>query len=318
MSVEGFVGAQQRLLDRHGVDAVSRFVRLPVLRGGEGHVLVSGEGPPVLMVVGGGPPAALWVPLMAELEGFTLYVVDLPGFGLSDRMAYSSTTLRPGGVAFLEQLLDALGLIAPPVVAQSMGGLWSTSLALERPERVSSLSLVGCPALIEGTSAPPLLRLTSIPWLRRMLLRLERPSLAAVDRFTSMAGEDLTHLPEMREVLLEHMRLPEPGLALLEMHHAAVTLRGARPEVALTGAQLYRLTQPVQLIWGDNDPFGSVEAGARAAEHIPHAQFHVVPGGHGPWLDDPTIVADLVAPFIRKNGSMASTTDRHPRPRVAQ
>jgi len=318
MSVQGFVAAQQRLLDRHGVDADSRFVRLPVLCGGSAHVLVSGDGPPVLMVIGGGPPAALWVPLMAELEGFTLFAVDLPGFGLSDPMSYTTARLRAAGAAFLQQLLDALGLAAPPVVAQSMGGLWSAFLALEQPERVSSLSLVGCPAMIEGTSAPLLLRLTSIPWLRRMLLRLERPSPAAVDRFTSMAGEDLTHLPEMREALLEHMRLPDPGPALLEMHHAAVTPRGARPEVALTADQLSKLTHPVQLIWGENDPFGSIEAGTRAAEHIPNAEFHIVPGGHGPWLDEPTTVANLLTPFLHENSTTASPTHTHPRPKAAR
>lgn len=317
MSIEGFVKAQQRLLDRHGVEAESQFVGLPALSGGDAHVLVSGHGPPVLMVIGGGPPAALWVPLMAELEGFTLLAVDLPGFGLSDPMPYATATLRSAGAAFLEQLLDAFGLAAPPVVAQSMGGLWSASLALRQPERVQCLSLVGCPALIEGTSAPLLLRLTSIPWLRRMLLRLERPSPAAVDRFTSMAGEDLTNLPEMRQVLLEHMRLPNPGPALLEMHHAALTPRGARPEVALTAAQLSGLTQPVQHIWGESDPFGSVEAGTRAAELIPDAEFHVVPGGHGPWLDDPTTVADLLTPFLHRNSSTASRTHGHLQPRIA-
>jgi pimeloyl-ACP methyl ester carboxylesterase len=305
MSTQGFRAAQQRLLDHHGLEADSRFVGLPVLDGGDAHVLVSGNGPPVLMVIGGGPPAALWVPLMAELEGFTLFVADLPGFGLSDPMPYTTPTLRPAGVAFLQQLLDALELGAPPVVAQSMGALWSVSLALDEPERVPCLSLVGCPALIEGTSAPPLLRLTSVPWLRRLLLRLERPSPAAVGRFTRMAGEDLTHLPQMREVLLEHMRLPNPGPALLTMHHAALTPRGSRPQVALTAAQLSRLTQPVQLIWGRDDPFGSVEAGTRAAEHIPDARLHVVPGGHGPWLDDPTAVAALLTPFLLENGARA-------------
>jgi pimeloyl-ACP methyl ester carboxylesterase len=300
MSVQQLIAAQKRLLNRHGVDADSQFVELPILEGGNAHILVAGDGPPVLMVMGGGPPAALWVPLMAELDSFTLFAVELPGFGLSGPVSYTSENLRPVGVAYLRQLLDGLGLAAPPIVAQSMGALWSVSLALDHPERVPSLSLVGCPALIEGTSAPWPLRLTSIPWLRRILNRLERPSLTAVDRFTRMAGEDLTQLPEMRQVLLEHMRLPNPGPALLEMHHAALTLRGSRSKVALTASQLSRLTQPVQLIWGDRDPFGSVKAGRHAAQHIPKAEFHVVPGGHGPWLDDPGPVADLVTGFLRR------------------
>jgi pimeloyl-ACP methyl ester carboxylesterase len=298
MSVPRYIQAQERLLDRFGIQAESRFVDVPALDG-RAHVLVVGDGPPVMMVIGGGPPAAMWAPLMAELNGFTLYAVDLPGMGLTDPATYTTETLRSMSVAFLDQILDRLALDRPVFVGQSMGGLWSTWLALDKPDRVPALAYIGCPALMLGTSAPFPIRLSSIPPVGRLLMRLQPPSLQLVDRIIAMAGEDFTDLPELRELFLAHQRLASPGHALLELHHAAVRLRGARPGVALTEEQLARLTQPVQLIWGANDTFGPPAVGERAAEIIPHAELHIVPGGHGPWVSHAQRVGSIVTPFLR-------------------
>lgn len=72
-----FRNAQQRTLSRYGVAAESRHVDVPAI-GGSAHVLVAGEGPPLVMVIGGTIPAAFWAPLMPELRGRTLYAMDLP------------------------------------------------------------------------------------------------------------------------------------------------------------------------------------------------------------------------------------------------
>jgi pimeloyl-ACP methyl ester carboxylesterase len=311
VSASSYTKAQHRLLARYGIAAESRFVDVPAIDG-RAHVLVTGEGPPVMMVIGGGPPSAMWAPLMAELSGFTLHVVDLPGMGLTTRVPYSTDGLRTMAVDFLEQVVDGLELDRPVFVASSMGGLWTTWLAFDRSARVPAIVYIGCPAMMLGTSAPFLLRLGSIPPLGRLLRRLDPPSLKQVDRFIAMAGEDFSHLPELRELFLAHGQLPHTGPALFDMVHAVVRLRGARPQVALTEPQLARLTQPVQLIWGDHDPFGPPAVGERAAQTIPDAEFHVVPGGHGPWVDQAARVADLVAPFLRDHS--AASPPLHSKP----
>ena len=299
MSVPTYAEAHQKLLARFSVDAESRLVDVPAV-GGQAHVLVTGEGPPVMMVIGGGPPTAIWAPLMAELTGFTLFAVDLPGMGLTTRVPYDTEGLRAFAVEFLDQVVDGLGLDRPVFVAQSMGGLWTTWLALDRPDRVPAIAYIGCPALMLGTSAPFPLRLGSIPPVGRVLRRLDPPSLKQVDRFVAMAGENFSHLPELRRLILAHEQLPDPGPALFDLVHAAVRLRGARPQVELTEDELSRLTQPVKLIWGDKDPFGPPSVGEEAARIIPNAELHVVPGGHAPWVNQPALVAGLIAPFLRE------------------
>lgn len=216
--------------------------------------------------------------------------------------------MREVVVGFLAGVADGLGLDRPLYVAQSMGGLWTTWLALDRPERVSAISYVGCPAFMLGTSAPFVLRFGSLPVVSRLVQRLDRPSPKQVDRFTAIAGEDWSDHPEIKALFLEFERLPGCRRALFELIHAGVRLRGPRPEVELTESQLARIDHPVQMIWGENDTFGPAATGERAQQIISDAELHVVPGGHAPWVDEPERVAALVDTFLRSH--TGDTTSR--------
>ncbi|MGB9375049.1 MAG: alpha/beta fold hydrolase, partial [Jiangellales bacterium] len=56
-------------------------------------------------------------------------------------------------------------------------------------------------------------------------------------------------------------------------------------------ADLSTLAVPTLLLWGDHDPVGSADAARRIEALIPHAELHVVDGGHAPWLGQPTQIA---------------------------
>lgn len=292
-----FVDAQRRVVDHYGLEVKSRFVSTPTLEG-DTHVLVTGEGPPVMMVIGGGMVAGLWAPLMARLSGFTLYALDPPGHGLTGTMEYRTETLRSRSVRFLAQVLDGLGLESVPFISQSMGGLWSTWLALDMPERVSGISYVSCPAMVLGTSAPLPLRISTIRSVNSAINKMDPPSPQQVQRMGRMSGEDLIELPEMRDLFLAYERVPGCLDTLLELHRALVRLRGPRPEVELTADQLSGLAQPVQMIWGDRDPYGPPEIGERMAAAIGHGSLHVFPGGHGPWFRQGEAIGPVIMEFL--------------------
>lgn len=294
---QDFVSAQQRILDRYGVAAESRFVPTPIL-GGDAHVLVAGSGPPVMMVIGGGMVSALWAPLMAHLRGRTLYALELPGHGLTAPVHYDKETLRSTGVTFLTQVMEGLQVDRAPFVGQSVGGLWSTWMALDEPERVSAISYVSCPAMVLGASAPLPLRISTIRAVRSAINRLDPPSPQQVQRMGKMNGEDLGDLPEVRGLFLAYERVPGCLDTLLDLHRALVRLRGPRPEVELTADQLSRLRQPVQMIWGDRDPYGTPEVGQRMAAAIGHGSLHVFPGGHGPWFRQAEAIGPVMMEFL--------------------
>jgi hypothetical protein len=66
----------------------------------------------------------------------------------------------------------------------------------------------------------------------------------------------------------------------------------------------------VQLVWGEDDTFGPPAVGERAADLIPDADLHVVPGGHGPWFRHAQDVGERLAPFLRKHSGPGYATVR--------
>lgn len=301
MGGEAFIQAQAGMLAASGVAATSRFV--PV-KGGRAHVLTHGSGPPVVLVNGIGTPAAMWAPLMARMEGVTAHAVDLPGFGLSERDQPLGPALRRDATGLLADVLDGLELERATVVANSLGALFATWLALDRPERVSALAWVGCPALLLATAAPAPMRLLSVRGLGAVLERLQPPSPKQVDGLAKMVHEH--PLPdELRALLVATERLPSFRATFRPLLRQLLRLRGARPPVALTAAHLAALRQPVAVVWGENDPFGSVAVGRRAAELIPRASFYQVPGGHAPWIHHADEVAAAVVPFLHEHAAAA-------------
>lgn len=295
---EAFRIAQQRMLERYGVEARSQFLEVPST-GGRAHVLVAGDGPAVVMLSGIGTPGAMWAPLMAALDGFRLIAVDLPAYGLTDTTADFADDLRRNAVRFLDEVLDGLALDAPLFVSNSLGSLWASWLALDRPARVTAMVQIGCTALVLDTSAPFPMRLLSVRGLGRLMTRLQPPSAKQVEALSRMVNE-YPLPPELADLLLATERVPDFRRTFLATLHAALRLRGSRPETRLTAAQLGRIRHPTLVIWGRNDPFGSVDAGRRMVQAMPDADLHVVDGGHAPWVSGAEHFGPLVANFLHR------------------
>jgi 2-hydroxy-6-oxonona-2,4-dienedioate hydrolase len=68
--------------------------------------------------------------------------------------------------------------------------------------------------------------------------------------------------------------------------------------VAVDAAALRRIVQPVQLIWGDRDPFGSPAIGAQMAAIMPRTRLVTLAAGHLPWVDEPGRCAEIVRDFL--------------------
>lgn len=301
MESQRFENAQQRLLDRYGIVAESRFVDAPII-GGTAHVLVSGSGPPVVMLNGIGTPAAMWAPLMAELRGFALHAIDLPGYGLTDTTDAVADDIRQTATMFLEQVLGGLGLGGSLFVANSLGSRWAMWLAADRPHSVRAMVHIGCPALALGTSAPLPMRILSVPRLARILMRIRPPSPQQIERLSKMVHEHPL-VPEVADLLLETERLPGFERTFLATLSRFLRLRGAQPDMALTQERLPETEQPTLFIWGSDDPFGSVEVAGRTAAAVDNSQLHIVAGGHAPWLNEAAGIASLVTPFLDRYGS---------------
>jgi pimeloyl-ACP methyl ester carboxylesterase len=298
MPERSFIDAQAVALDRYGVRAVEGFVDAPTVDG-RAHVLTVGEGPPVVMINGIGAPAAMWAPLMAGLDEFTLYAVDLPGYGLTDTTSTLTRDFRTTAVSFLGDVLDGLGLDRPAFVANSLGSLWTAWFAIDCPGRVAALAHVGCPAIALETSAPLPMRLLSARPLGRLMMRLQPPSVRQVRQLSKMVREHPLP-PEIADLLLATEQRPGFEPTFLATLHTLVRLRGARPEMALTADQLAQIDHPSLLVFGRDDPMGAEPVGRRVADALPHAELHIVDGGHAPWIHHADQIAPLVTSFVNR------------------
>lgn len=294
--------AEQRLFDRYGLSVDSRTVELadPALRV---RVLEAGDpdGEPLVLVHGSGMLGSTWAPMLPGLLAWRLLAVDLPGFGLSDRYDYSVRSLRRHAVAQLESLLDALDLAQAPLVGTSLGAMWALSLALERPERVSSVVSIGVPAVaLPGMHGDPGFTAMTLPVVGAVVSRLTPPTTGTARRAMLAAigrpGVDRTP-DEWFDVVRLGMRVPGHRVAMRS--HLLLALRSGRPLPgnAFTDGELEGMQTPVLFVWGEDDAYGKPEIGRRAAGLMPRARLVIMPGGHAPFLDDPERCAALVAEF---------------------
>lgn len=299
--------AEQRAYEHYGLEFTEHFVDVPSL---ETRIRVAevgrGSGPPVVMVPGGEGPGVIWLPLLPELREYTVYVMDRPGGGLSDGIDYRDYRVRTIAAASTAALFDHFDLNDAPLVGNSMGGLWSLRFALENPERVGALALLGTPALYPGTSAPFPMRLMSLPVVGKYVVSFmqtdDADEISELMDMMSVPEEVAEALPEpLEEVMYRMDNLPHFQRSWVSMMQRVVRLRGAAPEAAFTPDDLRNVRSPVLLIWGSEDPFGTVEQGRAGVEHFPDAEFHEVGVSHIPWFDDPDTCGNLISDFIDRH-----------------
>lgn len=297
---ETFSKAEAAVLGRHGITWQEQWVDAPTI-GGHAHVVTTGDGPPIVLLNGVGVPAAMLSPLMARLDGVTQYAVDLPGYGLTDTSREFADDLRRNAVRFLVEILDGLNVDRPIFVANSLGSLWATWLAIDHPDRVAALAHIGCPAVVLDTSAPLPMRLLSVRGLGRLMMRLQPPSERQVEQLARMVNEHPLP-PDIADLILAAERLDHFDGAFLPVLNRLLRLRGNRPQTALSAADLARIEVPTLLVFANDDPMGGPDVGRRVAECMSDAQLHVVDGGHAPWIHHADQIAPPLAAFIRRVG----------------
>lgn len=101
------------------------------------HVEIIGQGKPLVMIHGWGMHSGVWQPLVKRLSRqYMLYLVDLPGMGSS----------RPIEPYHLHALAEEVAQVIPgvsDVLGWSLGGLVAQRIALNQPDRIRRLVLVG-------------------------------------------------------------------------------------------------------------------------------------------------------------------------------
>ena len=107
------------------------------------HVYQEGEQLPLVLLHGAGGNHLTWPSDIRRLTGYRVYAVDLPGHGRSPGRGQQTIS---GYTQLVRDWMQAVDLHRAAIVGYSMGSAIALTIALEFPEHVIGLGLVGAAA----------------------------------------------------------------------------------------------------------------------------------------------------------------------------
>ena len=258
-----------------------------------------GSGDPVLLVHGWPLSGFTFRKIIPMLESrYTCHAVDLPGAG--DTRVRPNNDFSFGGQARnLQRFVEAIGLEPFHVVAHDTGATIARALALLMPGRVRSLTLIGTE--IPGHRPPliPLFQKTlSLPGADTVFGILLRSDLfvRSAAGFGNVVYDKALLGGEFFEQFIRPLR--ESRQRRIGQMKFAIGIDWAL--VDRLAEDHRRITCPVQLIWGAEDPFFPVERARPMATQFPDCRgFHVVPRAKLLVHEEhPRVVADHVLALL--------------------
>ena len=225
------------------------------------HFLDEGSGPVVLWLHGSGPGASGFsnfkgnYPQFAA-SGFRNLVVDLPGFGRSDKPEDAQYNLD-FFVSAMSGFLKAVGVKRATLLGNSLGGAIALGMALAEPECVEKLILmapggvedretyfkmIGIQRMVELYNAGPL----GIEHMRRIM---------SLQLFDSSQLDD--------KLLAERV-----AVAVLQPRNLFTTML-----VPNMTERLEELRAPILGFWGTDDNFNPASGALKVLTHAPDARF---------------------------------------------
>ncbi len=225
------------------------------------HYLDIGSGPVVIWLHGSGPGASGYsnfkgnYPLF-EKAGFRNIVIDLPGFGRSDKPDNVNYDLE-FFVDNLKSLLDRIGVHKATLLGNSLGGAIALGTALDYPELIDKLILMA-PGGVED---------------RETYFQME-----GIARMVKVYAQGPMGIEQMRQVmdlqLFDNSQLQESLLA--ERVAVALTqppnLFSTMMVPNMTG-QLHSIQAPILGFWGANDLFNPPKGCFKILDNAPNARF---------------------------------------------
>ena len=251
--------------------------------------------PALVLIHGFASSTLVWSKVFLRLAaaGFRVIAIDMLGFGYSGKPRNGEYTIN-GQASLLMSLLDRLKINRATLVGSSYGGAVAATCALDYPQRVDKLVLIGTVnnnrpldyKLMRVFSAPVFGDVVS-PLLIGSRVLLRRRMKRVYDRHEWVLDErrvEARHLP---------LRAARTQRALIR------TVRGWDAERISREAHLIK--QPTLLLWGDNDCEIPLADGERLHDQIPGSRLIVFLNcGHIPHEEYPEEFTNVVADFCER------------------
>jgi len=239
-----------------------------------------GDADTVVLLHGGGPGASSWsnfgknMPVLAKR--FRVLMMDLPGYGQSAARPVTGHFFAVAAQA-LAGLLDQLGTAKVHLIGNSLGGGTALKFALDHPDRVGRLVLMGPGGLTLSVFAPE-----PTEGVRR-LMEFGAPPGPTRDK---MAAFLRTMVFDQRlvtdELIDERFAIASQPEALAAMVAMGGSFFGEHAEDGMLWREAHRVKHEVLLIWGREDRVNPLDGALIALKQLRRGQLHVF-GGCGHW-----------------------------------
>jgi pimeloyl-ACP methyl ester carboxylesterase len=230
-----------------------------------------GAGEPIVLLHGFPTSSHLWsdvVPLLPE--GHRVVVVDLLGYGRSDKASQAAALDLRSHADRVVAMLDHLGINFACFVGHDIGGGVAQSVAVRSPHRVSRLCLIDSVAFDAWPTRAVKLARAMLPLTRHLpaswILTIVRSEMLRGYVDSDKGAHDV-------DVYLRPF-LEESGRDAL-MHHLEAL---DSSETQALAPRLKDIVSPTAILWGERDPFLPVSIGERLRDAIRGSTLEIVPG----------------------------------------
>jgi len=250
--------------------------------------------PALVLIHGFASSTLVWSKVFLRLaeQGFRVIALDMLGFGYSAKPRNGEYTIA-GQAKLLTRLLDRLGIARALILGSSYGGAVAATCALDYPDRVEKLILVGT-VNNNRPLAYTLMRLFSSPLFGDVVSPLLIGSRRLLRRRMKRVYDRHAWVLDERRVEARHLPLRASGTQRAIIR----TVRGWDAERISRDAHL--ISQPTLLLWGENDREIPVADGERLHAEIPGSRLIVFLNcGHLPHEEYPEAFTNVVTDFCK-------------------
>lgn len=249
--------------------------------------------PPIVMIHGYTASVYSWrssAPMIAG-SGFRVLLVDLVGFGYSDKPRHFEYTID-AQARMVTRLMDRLGIGQAVLAGCSYGGAIAATMALDSPERVEKLILVDS-VINDDLRSHPILKLCSVPGVGEVVTPFiaNSPSLLRKRMATTLARANHHLITQDRvKAIIRPLRAADGHRSLL------ATSRNWHANRIERDAHL--ISRPTLIVWGEEDTVTPLEHGYYLRDAIPGSRLMVFKDcGHVPQEENAPAFSKLVAEF---------------------
>ncbi len=250
--------------------------------------------PAMILIHGFASSTLVWSKVFLKLAeaGYRVIAVDMLGYGYSAKPRNGEYTIA-GQAKLLARLLDHLGIPRAIFVGSSYGGAVAATCALDYPDRVEKLILVG-PVNNNRPLEFTLMRLFGSPVFGDVVSPLLIGSRRLLRRRMKRVYDRHSWVLDERRVDARHLPLRAAGTQRAIIR----TVRSWDAERISRDAHL--ITQPTLLLWGENDLDIPLADGERLHAEIAGSRLIVFLNcGHIPHEEYPEAFTNVVSDFCK-------------------